>query len=827
MAGNIKGITIEFRGDTTQLDKALRSIDKETSGIDKELKQVNNGLKFNPTSATLWSQKYDLLKNKISETKTRLDTLKQAQKKMDASGVDKNSAEYRSLQREIVTTESKLKNFNKQLRQIGSPKLAALGAQLKQIGAKMTAIGRGFSTYITAPLAGVAAASLKAGSSFDTAMSQVAATMGVTVDEIQELRDFAKEMGSTTSFSATQAAEGLNYMALAGYDAKTSMEMLPTVLNLAAAGTMELGAASDMVTDAQTALGLSTEETTDLIDKMAQTSSKSNTSVSQMGEAILKIGGNAKNLAGGTRELSQVLGLLADNGIKGSEAGTHLRNIMLALNPTTDKAADAWNELGLSAYDAEGNLKPLEETFGELSEAVSGMSSEQRTKLLSAMFNKTDLSSVNALLDTSAERWKELGSSIDDASGAAGKMADTQLDNMQGSLTLLKSAVEGAGIAISDVLAPYVRKLADFVSGLVSGFNSLNPGIQKMIVLIGAVAAAIGPVLLIIGMISTGIGTILPLLAGISAPMVAIAAGAALLGAALVTAYTNSKPFREAINEIAVELVSTFKPVLDAVIDNLKTLIREFILTINVVGNQFTPIIKALIPLFKIVAKLMAGQLKRGFDLVIGVIRVAMAIVRSLATIFSTAFRVIVSIVTGAVSKIKNAFSRVKDALVKPFETAKTIIKGIIDAIKGFFNFSVKTPKIPLPRFAIYPPGWKLDDLLKGSIPKLKIDWYKKGGIFDNPTLYAAGIGEAGPEAVVPLSGRQMQPFAKAIAENMDGFDYAKLSEAIVAALMSVNADIVLNVDGKKVADVTAPYMNSAINTLQRRQNRKIGIVGV
>ena len=147
--------------------------------------------------------------------------------------------------------------------------------------------------------------------------------MGVTVDEIGELRDFAQEMGSTTAFSATEAADALNYMALAGYDAETSMTMLPNVLNLAAAGGMELATASDMVTDSQTALGLSLEETSTLVDQMALASSKTNTSVSQLGEAILSIGGTAKNLSGGTTELNQVLGLLADNGIKGAEAGTH------------------------------------------------------------------------------------------------------------------------------------------------------------------------------------------------------------------------------------------------------------------------------------------------------------------------------------------------------------------------------------------------------------------------------------------------------------------------------------------------------------------------
>ena len=280
----------------------------------------------------------------------------------------------------------------------GAAKLAA-GA----VGAATTAI-IGFGT-----------SSVSAGKEFDSSMSQVAATMGITTGEIGELRDFAREMGATTAFSAKEAADALNYMALAGYDADTSMNMLPNVLNLAAAGDMELARASDMVTDAQTALGLSLDETGLMVDQMARASSKSNTSVEQLGDAFLEIGANARNLSGGTTELSTVLGVLADNGIKGTEAGTHLRNIMLSLTPSTDKAAAAWKQLGVEAYDTQGNLRPLPDVFNDLSDAMDGMTNEEKTNMLSAMFNKTDLASVNALLGTSADRYRELDQAISGA----------------------------------------------------------------------------------------------------------------------------------------------------------------------------------------------------------------------------------------------------------------------------------------------------------------------------------------------------------------------------------------------------------------------------
>ena len=346
------------------------------------------------------------------------------------------------------------KSFSEKLSSAGSFLQKGFSAAAK-VGA--AAIG-GASTAITA----FGKTAIDAGKSFDSSMAQVAATMGKTVDEIGDLRDFAQEMGSTTAFSASQAADALNYMALAGYDSEKSMRMLPSVLNLAAAGSMELATASDMVTDASSALGLTEADTVKMIDQMAVASSKTNTSVAQLGEAILTVGGTAKNLRGGTQELTQVLGLMADNGIKASESGTHLRNIMLAMTPQTDEAAEAMKKLGMNAYDDSGKLKSMSEIFGDLKSAMADMTDQEKTNTLSAIFNKTDLAAVNALLATDAERWTEVSEAIGNSTDAASKMADTQLDNLSGDITLFKSALEGAQIAVSDGLTPTLREFVQF-----------------------------------------------------------------------------------------------------------------------------------------------------------------------------------------------------------------------------------------------------------------------------------------------------------------------------------------------------------------------------
>lgn len=328
--------------------------------------------------------------------------------------------------------------------------------------------------------------SIKAGMDFDTSMSQVGATLGYTVADMNnpmseagqnmaKLSEFAQEMGRTTKFSANESAEALNYMALAGYDAEKSMDTLPKVMNLAAAGSMDLARASDMVTDAETALGLTSDETTTMIDQMAKTASSSNTSVEQLGDAILTIGGTAKTMAGGTEELNSVLGVLANNGIKGSEAGTHLRNMLLKLSSPTSGGAKALQELGVEIFDAEGKMRSFSDIFPEMNAAMSSLTDEQKTQALSEIFNTRDIASANALLATSSEEWDKLGDAIIDSKGAAEEMAAVQLDNLEGDVTLFKSALEGTQIALTKQLTPAFRTVVqgatDMLSGLTEAFQ--------------------------------------------------------------------------------------------------------------------------------------------------------------------------------------------------------------------------------------------------------------------------------------------------------------------------------------------------------------------
>lgn len=315
---------------------------------------------------------------------------------------------------------------------------------------------------------GLGLAATKVGMNFESSMSQVAATMGITVDEISNgseafdmLEQAAKDAGATTQFSASQSAEALNYLALAGYDAEKSVAALPTVLNLAAAGGLDLGYASDLVTDSMSALGLQTEELEGFVDQLAKTSQKSNTSVGQLGEAILTVGGTAKVLSGGVTEMNTVLGILADNGIKGAEGGTALRNMILSLTAPTDTAAKAISDLGLKVLDANGNMRPMNDIFNDLNGTLSTMTQGEQTQVLNKIFNKVDLKSVNALLANSGERFDELSGYISDCDGAAANMAETMNDNLRGKMTILGSSLEGLGIQIYERLEGPLKTAAE------------------------------------------------------------------------------------------------------------------------------------------------------------------------------------------------------------------------------------------------------------------------------------------------------------------------------------------------------------------------------
>ena len=594
-------------------------------------------------------------------------------------------------------------------------------------------------------------------------------------------------------------------MALAGYDVDKSVSTLPSVLNLAAAGGMDLATASDMVTDSMSALGEMAGTTESFVDKMAKTSQKSNTSVAQLGEAILTVGGTAKVLAGGTTEMNTALGILADNGVKGAEGGTALRNVILSLSAPTDKAAKKMQELGLEVFDAQGNMRPLNDIFKDLDSTLSTMTQGEQTQVLNSIFNKVDLKSVNALLANSGERFNELSGYINDADGAASKMAETMNSGAQGAITKMKSALEGVGITIGERFLPYIEKGANFVSKLCEGFQNLSPEMQNTILIIAGLLAAIGPVLVVLGtlisfvgkvgfafatmspiitnaggvvaFLSSGISGLIGVMASVLGPIIAVVSVIGVFVAAIVKAYNENENFRNKVNEVFSQIQS--------IISNVMSIVKDIISTawglIKVVWNNG---LSQILALAASILTSIVGFFTSKLNTATSVVKTAISLIKA---IFSGDFQGAANIVNTVLQKIVNGFN-------EKMENAKNKVNNAIQKIKSFFNFSWSLPKLKLPHisisgnFSLNPP----------SVPKFGIEWYKNGGIMTNPTMFgfnpmsgkAMVGGEAGPEAILPLSK---------IPELMEKMGYLNNNSS---STISIN----LNVDGKTIANVVAPY---------------------
>ena len=592
-------------------------------------------------------------------------------------------------------------------------------------------------------LSAFAVSSVKTGAEFDKAMSQVAATMGTTVDEIAELRDFALEMGKTTVFSATESADALNYMALAGYDAETSMGMLPTVLNLAASGNIDLARASDMVTDAQSALGLSIGQTEDMVDQWAKTASKSNTSVEQLGEAILTIGSTATMMAGGTDRLSTVLGILADNGIKGSEAGTHLRNMLLKLSAPTSEGAKAMEELGLEVFDSSGQMRDMQDIITDLGSALEGMSDEKKIQYISEIFNARDIGAVNALLQTSTDRWNELGGAIWDSAGAAEQMANTQLDNLAGDVTLLKSAWEGLQIEIADKLMPAARQLIQFVTKLIENFDTVGPIVAGVATAFGVLAVAIniGSIIRKVTVAFTAFNAVLA--ANPIGIVVALIAGAVT---ALVLLWKNNETFRnnviaawDAIKAAASKLADGIKDAFEKV----KSVVTKTLDTVkSVVDSRLSNIKSAF--------EKNGGGIK-------GVVAAAWTGIKQY---YTDGFNIINSLTNGKLGELTGKFAGMLANVVSS-------VQNSIERIKGMFNFSWSLPHIKLPHFKVQ--GGKAPYGLggQGYLPSIRVDWYKKA--YDTPYMFTKptvmqGFGDGIGDEIVYGRNNLMEDIRNAVS---------------------------------------------------------------
>lgn len=453
-----KKIYGENSNEVKKLNTELEDVDKEYKTQEKALVSIQNKIENYSKDINIASKELIELNEAGAENKKYLNEAETGFSNC-ASSIDKFGN----------VTKKATDNFNYM-------KAALLTEALSIAEKGIMTLGRGMVT--------VSKATINIGKDFETSMSTVAATMSISSDEIRNctgnykiLEDAAKNAGQTTKYSATEAGDALNYLALAGYDAASASAALPDVLNLASAGAMDLAFASDLVTDSMSALGISTNELTGFTDQMAVTSQKSNTNISQLGEAILTIGGTAKQLAGGTVELNTELGILADNGIKGAEGGTALRNVLKNLTAPTDEASTALKKYNINVYDTAGNIRPLNETFQDLQKSLNGLSDQKRNNVLNKIFDSENLKSAEALIANCGDRFDELSEYIKNCDGAAANMADTMSDNLDGKTKQLGNTLQNLGVSIYSKFEEPMKSAVNTATGGVNELqDSLNGG---------------------------------------------------------------------------------------------------------------------------------------------------------------------------------------------------------------------------------------------------------------------------------------------------------------------------------------------------------------
>ncbi len=517
-------IEIEFDAVTSEFSNGIKQMNSDIKSLNKELKLNATQLKEDANNVDLLKERQRLLKEELAKSSEKVELTNQKLEEAKKY-FGENSEKVRQLTNELIDAKNQQQTISNAINETNQKiaiqtektltagkNMQDWGEKVKDAGDKINNIGNKLSVVsgATATIGGI---SIKTAASFEDSMRKVAATMGITANEIEQgsedykiLEEAAQKCGETTKYSASEAAEGLNYLALAGYDARKSAEVLPKVLNLVAAGDLELATASDMVTDAMAALNMETKDLDKYINEMAKTSQKSNTNVAQLGEATLTVAGTAKLANMSLETMNAELGILANNGIKGAEGGTHLRNIILSLTSPTDVAAGALKQLGINVADNKGNIRDLNDIMSDFNKKLSGLSDEKKTKIISNIFNKTDISAVNALIKGSGEEFTNLKKEITNCGNAAQDMADVMNKGFKGEMTLLKSQLESNAITIGKKLMPTAKEAVKVISNLSTKFSNLTDEQVRTVLKTGAFVVALGPAVKIGGKLISATG---------------------------------------------------------------------------------------------------------------------------------------------------------------------------------------------------------------------------------------------------------------------------------------------------------------------------------
>ncbi|PTF96868.1 phage tail tape measure protein [Staphylococcus chromogenes] len=520
-----------FNRGITGLNRQMRMVSREMSANLSKFGRYDQSLEKSKVKVDGLTKRQQIQAQKVRELKNNYDQLSKetgensAKTQAAAAKYNQAYAELNKYEQELAQATNEMKALERQQQTLNTTmgkignKFSELGPRLQEIGSKMQSVGRNMSMYVSAPIVAGFGAAVKKSIDFDDSMRKVKATSGATGSEFQQLRDKALEMGAKTKFSASESADALNYMALAGWDTKDMLGGIDGVMQLAAASGEDLGQVSDIVTDSLTAFGMKAKDSGHFADVLAQTSSKANTDVRGLGEAFKYAAPVAGALGYTVEDTSIAIGLMSNAGIKGEKAGTALRTMFTNLSSPTKAMKEKMDELGISITDSSGNMLPMRDVMDQLRGKFKGLSKEQQASAAATIFGKEAMSGALAVINASDEDYKKLTKSIDNSTGASKRMSDEMEGGIGGSIRQMKSAIESLAISIGDVMAPYIKKLAEWVSHAATKLNEMPKGTQKVVVGFGLLAAAIGPLLMALGVMVSTIGSAMtvlgPLMLGI------------------------------------------------------------------------------------------------------------------------------------------------------------------------------------------------------------------------------------------------------------------------------------------------------------------------
>ena len=705
MANRIKGITVEIGGDTTGLDKALKSVNTSIRTTQSALKDVNRLLKLDPSNTELLSQKQRLLKDAIAATKEKLDSLKVAQEqaKQQLENGELGQDKYDALQREIVETEEELRRLQQEAATTNTAlsKIDVAGQKMETVGNSIAGAGKKMMG-VTAVIGGVGVAAVKTAADFDSAMSQVAAVSGATGKDFDNLRNKAREMGAKTKFSATEAAEAMNYMAMAGWKTEDMLDGIEGVMNLAAASGEDLATTSDIVTDALTAFGLSAKDSSHFADILAAASSNANTNVSMMGETFKYCAPIAGALGFSAEDTAEAIGLMANAGIKSSQAGTALRTIMNNLAGDVKISGKAIGDVTIATTNADGSMRNLSDILADCRSAFGNLTESEKAQAAESLVGKNAMSGFLALMNAGQGDIDKLSSAIDNCDGSAEKMAMTMQDNLAGQLTILKSQLQELAISFGDILMPAIRSIVSKLQGFVDKLNGMDESTKRTIVTIALLVASIGPLLVIIGTAISKIGVAMQgfvklangisklkiaiqggtgvlgklgaALGGISAPVLAVVAVIAVLVAAFVHLWKTNEGFRDAIIGTWNRIKDTISGFCQGIVDRL-----------NALGFQFTDIVDVLKTAWDGFCQVLAPIFEGVFNNIANILSTVTGVITGILDVF-------IGIFTGNWSQawtgVKEIFSSIWNGISSFFTNILNVIKGVADVVLGWFGTS-------------------------------------------------------------------------------------------------------------------------------------------